>query len=65
MGEKPLDRGENERVQHDVGEDRPVPDEVDQEPDEHVSRPDQPDFDPQEREQYEQPIAEAIIPEDR
>jgi hypothetical protein len=34
-------------------------------PEDHVNRPDQPDFDPEEREQYEEPIADAIVPEDR
>ena len=65
MGEKPLDRAENERMQHDRGEDRPTPEEVDVEPTEHLNRPEQDDFDPEEREQYEHPVAEPVIPEDR
>jgi hypothetical protein len=40
-------------------------DELIQEPTEHLSRPDQPDFSPEEREQYEHPITESERPEDR
>lgn len=32
---------------------------------EHVNRPDQPDFDPGEREQYQHPVAEPELREDR
>ena len=42
-----------------------VRDELVQEPTEHVNRPDQADFDPAEREQYEQPLDEAERHEDR
>lgn len=38
---------------------------VDESPEGQVNRPDQEDFDPAEREQYQQPIAEADRPEDR
>ncbi|MDI6911623.1 hypothetical protein [Nocardioides sp.] len=38
---------------------------LDESPEEHVNRPDQEDFDPAEREQYQHPIAEADRPEDR
>lgn len=43
---------------------------VDMDPEDHVNRPDQPDFDPAEREQYDDPpvdvpLADAERPEDR
>ena len=43
---------------------------LDQDPDEHVNRPDQPDFSDEERRQYDEPrqetaIADADRPEDR
>jgi hypothetical protein len=38
---------------------------VHEEPDEQLNRPEQEDFDPAEREQYQQTIAEADRPEDR
>ena len=65
MGEKPLEGAVNKRMVHEQGEDQPEPDAVDVEPTEHLNRPEQEDFDPEEREQYEHPIAEATIPEDR
>ena len=36
-----------------------------QEPTEHLNRPDQPDFSPEEREQYEQPPTEPVLREER
>lgn len=78
--------GDQERTKQPVQEHRPVavdgvaPEEdIDQadvveragtDPQEQLSRPDQPDFDPEERRQYddpaeERPIAEAETPEDR
>jgi hypothetical protein len=33
-------------------------------PEGHVNRPDQPDFDPEEREQYQQPVEESPLRED-
>ncbi|WP_243059460.1 hypothetical protein [Nocardioides sp. SR21] len=59
------DKGEQQRTPQPVEEETPTPPDVDMEPEDHVNRPDQPDFDPDEREQYETPIAEAVIPEDR
>ncbi len=38
---------------------------VHESPEEQLNRPDQEDFDPAEREQYQQPIADADRPEDR
>lgn len=38
---------------------------VNESPEEQLNRPDQEDFDPAEREQYQQSIAEADRPEDR
>lgn len=57
--------GEREHTHQPVEEQQPVPDEVDREPEEQLSRPEQEDFDPREREQYQQPIADADRPEDR
>lgn len=34
-------------------------------PDEQLNRPDQPDFDPEEREQYQHPVEEPELREDR
>ncbi len=42
-----------------------VVDELIQEPTEHLNRPDQPDFDPAEREQYDEPIERPERSEDR
>ena len=78
--------GEHEHTAQPVEEQRPidleeVPEEadvpaadaaerLDADPDEQLSRPDQPDFDEAERRQYEDPpvesaIADAVRPEDR
>ena len=38
---------------------------LDREPEEQLNRPEQPDFDPQEREQYQQPAEEPQLREDR
>ena len=75
------DMGDRERTKQPVEEVRPfdvdaVPDEEDmdtadvaeelvEEPTEDLNRPDQPDFDPAEREQYEHPVAEPELHEDR
>jgi hypothetical protein len=71
--------GENERNQEPDLEPRPgaaegVPGgedieksdvtDVDMDPEDHVSRPDQPDFDPAEREQYLNPPVEPALGED-
>jgi hypothetical protein len=77
----PEDMGDRERTKQPVEDVRPVdvdavPDEEDidiadvaeelvEEPSEHLNRPDQPDFDPAEREQYDEPIAEPELHEDR
>ncbi len=37
---------------------------VDDVPDEHLNRPDQPDFDPAEREPYDDPDTELMLPGD-
>ena len=59
------DKGEPKRVPRPVEQEEQPPPDVDMEPEDHVNRPDQPDFDPEEREQFETPIAEAVVPEDR
>ena len=59
------DKGEPQRTPQPVEEEEPTPADVDMEPEDHVNRPDQPDFDPEEREQYETPIAGEVTPEDR
>ena len=59
------DKGDMERTKQPVEEEEPTPADVDMDPEDHVNRPDQPGFDPEEREQYDHPIAEAVIPEDR
>jgi hypothetical protein len=80
------DMGEREHTKQPVEERRPleaqglpeeeevsradVADRVDEDPDGQLNRPDQPDFDESEREQYEnppveRPIADADRPEDR
>ncbi|MET0525404.1 MAG: hypothetical protein ABWZ91_11415 [Nocardioides sp.] len=46
-------------------EDSEVVKDVDMDPEDHVNRPDQPDFDPAEREQYVNPPVEPAIGEER
>lgn len=57
--------GDREHTHQPVEDERPTPDEVDREPDEHLNRPEQDDFDAEEREQYQQPAAEPELREDR
>lgn len=77
----PTGMGDREHTKQPVEEVRPVeadavPDEegmsdaraaddLQEAPNEHLNRPEQDDFDPAEREQYQQTIAEADRPEDR
>jgi hypothetical protein len=49
--------GEREHPQQQPVEEMPDKKDVDMDPEEHVSRPRQPDFDPAEREQFEDPDA--------
>ena len=51
----PPGMGDQKRTEQPVEEEQPTPKDVDMDPEDHVNRPDQPDFDPEEREQFEQP----------
>jgi hypothetical protein len=37
---------------------------VDMDPEDHVNRPDQPDFDPEERQQFQNPSEDISLPDD-
>jgi hypothetical protein len=51
---------DKEHTKQPVEEQRPAPDVVDEDPGEHLNRPEQPDFDPEERKPYEDPPEDLL-----